>query len=61
MLILSVNFQSNIMDRFNEDMSCITQFAFLHFILRKLQMLLIFIRHQMMFNVSNFVLCAELT
>ena len=48
-------------DRFNEGMSCITHFVFLHIILRKSQILLTFSRQQMMYNVSNDVLCAKVT
>ena len=46
---------------FNEDMSCIAHFVFLHVILRKPQILLTFSRHQLMYNVSYVVLCAEVT
>ena len=46
-------------NRFNEGMSFIIHFLFLHVILRRSQMLLTFSRHQVMYNVSNAVLCAE--
>ena len=46
-------------DRFNETMSCGTQFFFLHVIFRRSQMLLTFSRYQMMYNVSFVALCAE--
>ena len=48
-------------DRFNEGMSCITYFVFLHVILKRSELLFTFSRHQMMYNVSNVVLCAEVT
>ena len=48
-------------DKFNEGISCITHVAFLHVILRRSQMLLTFSRYQMMYNVYNVVLCAEVT
>ena len=35
--------------------------VFLHVVLRRSQMLLTFSRHQMMYNVSNVVLFAEVT
>ena len=48
-------------DRLNEGMSYITHYVFLHVILRRLQMLLKFSRHHMIHNVSNAVLCFEVT
>ena len=39
----------------------LSHFVFLHIILRRSQMLLTFSRHQIMYNVSNVVLCAEVT
>ena len=51
--------KKNVGDRFNEGMSFITHFIFLQVILSRLQMLLTFSRHQMMYNVSYVVLCAE--
>ena len=60
MVILCETFHKKTQDRFNEDMSCITHFVFLHVILRKSQMLLTFRRHQMMY-VSYVALCAEVT
>ena len=48
-------------DRFNEGMSCIAHYVFLHIILKRLQILLTFSRHHMMYNVSNVVLCFEVT
>ena len=61
MAILSLTFASTIDDRFNEGMSCVTHFIFSHVILKRSQMLLTFSRHQMMYNVSNFSLSAEVT
>ena len=55
MITLSATFQQNMKDRFNAGMSCITEFVFLHAILRSSQMLL------MMYNVSFVVVCAEVT
>ena len=54
-------FQENMEDKFNKGMSCITHFVLIHVILRTSQMLLVFSRHQMMYNVSYVVLCAEVT
>ena len=48
-------------DKFNEGMSCITRFVFLHVILRRSQMLLKFTRDQMIYNVLYVILCAEVT
>ena len=48
-------------DRLNEGMSYITHYVFLHVILRRLQMLLKFSRYHRMHNVSNAVLCFEVT
>ena len=43
-------------DRFNEGMSCITHFLFSHVILRGS-----FGRHQIMYNASDDIHCAEIT
>ena len=63
MVTLNVTFWINMMDRFedlnNKEMSCITHFVFLRVILRRSQVLLTFSRHQVMYNVSYNVLCAE--
>ena len=48
-------------DKFNEGMSCITHFVFLHVILRRSQMLLKLTRDQMIYNVLYVILCAEVT
>ena len=45
----------------NEDISWITHFVFLHVILTRSQMLLIFSGHQMMHNISYVALCDEVT
>ena len=47
-------------DTFNEGMLYINLFVFLHLILQRSQILLTFSRHQMLYNVSYFVLCAEI-
>ena len=48
-------------DKFDENMSYITHFFVLHAILRRSEVLLIFSRNQMMYNVPCDVPCAEVT
>ena len=48
-------------DRFNESMSCITQFVVLHAFLRRSQMLLRSIRHQVMCSLVCLTLRTEVT
>ena len=48
-------------DRFNESMSFIVHFVILEALLERLQMLLTFSRHQVMYDISCVLSCAEVT